>query len=508
MAHQRGGENGDGPAMSFRRFIQELKDEQDLLEVNSEVDPYLELAAIIRRVYEEEEKAPLFNNIQGRNDNGLFRILGAPVGVSKIPGKRYIRIAKSLGLPSDATAADIIEKLNHAKTLPAIPSKEVPSGPVKEFKLVGDEIDLTALPMPFLHQHDGGKFIQTFGMYIVRSPDGSWVNWSITRAMLHGKRTLVGPVIPSQDIGVIREMWRQQGKDMPFALCFGVPPAAIMVSGMPLPKGVNESDYIGALTGSAVQVTRSETSDILVPANAELVFEGVVSSTETAPEGPMAEYHGLIFPGESHEKPLFRVDAITYRKDPIVPVCVAGRAVEENHTVWGVTQAAEVLSVCQAAGLPIKMVWNPFESHCLWFVLQVDGPKLRALNTDMSTFGNKVGHAVFTSKPGSYIPKLYLVGEDVDPTSIQDLIWAEATRCQPGVNEFYFDQYPVFPLIPYFTHGVKPEGGKYKKVLRCCMFPSEYTNAPRTWEQGSFRASYPQEVQDKVNAQWKSYGFE
>lgn len=498
---------GPSPAQDFRRFIQELEEEGDLAAINVEVDPHLELAAIVRKVYETEDKAPLFNNIKGRHTNGLFRILGAPVGASKLPHKRFIRIAKSIGLPSDATAAEIINKINDAKKLPAIPSNKIASGPVKEHIVIGDDIDLTALPIPTLHADDGGKYLQTFGMYIVQSPDGAWVNWSITRGMLHSKRALVGPCIPRQDIGVIRDMWRQLGKDMPFALCFGVPPAAIMVSGMPLPKGVNETDFVGALTGKAVDVVKCETNDIWVPANAELVLEGFVSNTETAKEGPMAEYHGHIFPTESQQCPLFHVNAMTYRTDSIVPICVAGRATEENHTVWGVMQSAEVTSICQQAGLPIKMVWNPFESHNLWFVLQVDAPALRALKTNIADFSKLVGHTVFASKPGFYIPKLFLVGEEVDPTNLGDVVWAEATRCQPRANEFYFDEYPSIPLIPYIGHGLKTESPYPAKVVRCCMFPSEFTDAKPHWNQGSFQASYPKEIQNKANQRWTEYGF-
>ncbi|PYH78787.1 putative 3-octaprenyl-4-hydroxybenzoate carboxy-lyase [Aspergillus uvarum CBS 121591] len=505
MAETTPQESSLSACASFRRFIQDLQAENDLVAIDEEVDPDLELAAITRKVYETEDKAPLFNHLKGRHPSGLFRVLGAPVGASKQPGKRFIRIAKSLGLPSTASGQEIVHKFRAAKHLPQIPPTEVPTGPVKEFKLLGDEIDLTALPVPKLHADDGGKFLQTFGMYIVQSPDGSWVNWSITRSMLHGKRTLVGPMIPRQDIGVIRQMWADLGQDCPFALCFGVPPAAIMVSGMPLPKGVNESEYIGALIGRPVEVTKAETNDILVPANAEIVFEGSISRTETAPEGPMAEYPGLIFPGEQKECPLHKIDAITYRRDPILPICVTGRAPEESETVWGLTQAAEVLTICEQAGLPITMVWNPFESHCLWFVLQVDRAQLRARHTTMEAFCREVGHTVFASKPGYYIPIVYLVGDDIDPTNLRDVIWANATRCQPRENEYFFDQYPNIGLIPYVSHGAK-SGANHLKVVRCCMFASEFSEVP-TYKEASYRGNYPQEIQDKVDAKWATYGF-
>lgn len=263
----------------FRQFVKELKEEHDLLSITKEVDPHLELGAITRKVYEAEEKAPLFENIKGRKDkNGLFRILGAPVGLSRNPGQRFGRIAKSLGLPSTATGGDIINKINECKTKPPIPPVELPSpdhAPVKQFKLFGDDIDLTALPVPLHHDADGGKFLQTFGMHIVQTPDGRWVNWSITRGMVHDQRSLVGPVIPKQDIGVIWNMWKEKGQDMPWALCFGVPPAAIMASGMPIPKWTNEGGFVGALSGKPVEVVKCETNDIRVPVNAEIVLEGI-----------------------------------------------------------------------------------------------------------------------------------------------------------------------------------------------------------------------------------------
>ncbi|KAK1472922.1 hypothetical protein CTAM01_16245 [Colletotrichum tamarilloi] len=493
-------------AASFRTFIEELAEENDLLSITKEVDPHLELAAITRKVYETRDKAPLFQSVKGRTEDGLFRVLGAPVGASKLPGKCFIRIAKSLGLPSTSSGRDIIEAINQAKRLQPIPPTEFETGPVKEFKIAGEHIDLESLPIPMLHEADGGRYLQTFGMFIVQSPDGAWVNWSITRGMVNGKRTMVCPTMSAQDIGRIRNMWLERGEDMPFALCFGVPPAAIMVSGMPIAKGVNESGFVGALIGKPVEVTKCETSEIRIPRDTELVLEGLVSATETANEGPFVEYHGHAFQGVAKPAPVFRVDAITYRKDPIVPICVTGRAAEESETVWALTQAAEVLNICQAAGLPIKMVWSPFESHCLWFALQVDWTALRALRTDMEEFCKKVGTIVFASKPGFYIPKVYLVGEDIDPTDLSDVIWAEATRCQPEVNEFFFDGYGNIPLIPYVSRGFR-KGRNHVKVVRCCMFPEEFTEAKENWKSASFRGSYPQDIQDKVDSQWTSYGF-
>ncbi|KAM6525552.1 hypothetical protein FALCPG4_011090 [Fusarium falciforme] len=173
--------------------------------------------------------------------------------------------------------------------------------------------------------------------------------------------------------------------------------------------------------------------------------------------------------------PIFKVNAITYQNDPVLPICITGRAPEEN------------------AGLPIKMLWNPFESHCTWFVLQVDRTKLRDMKTTMEAFCNKVGHAVFSFKPGLYIPTVYLVGDGIDPPNFKDVVWAAVTRCQPRTNEFFFDEYPKIPLIPYVCYGVKSDRNAWK-VVRCCLFPSEFEHDQLMWREASFRRNYPDET--------------
>lgn len=112
----------------------------------------------------------MFERIKGRHGNGLFRALGGPVGLSRLPGQRLGRIAKSLGLPSAASGKEIINKINRAKHLQPLAPIEVQSGPVKTHKLFGEDIDLMSLPIPLLHRHDGGKLIETFGMHIVQTP--------------------------------------------------------------------------------------------------------------------------------------------------------------------------------------------------------------------------------------------------------------------------------------------------------------------------------------------------
>ena len=280
------------PHMNFRRYVEALDAEGDLVAISEECDPHLEVGAIIRKVVENNDKAPLFNKLKGQDDNGLWRILGAPNALRSDPAQRYGRLALHLGLPSNSSMKDILDKMISAKTATPIPPTVVESGPCKEFRLTPDQFDLTKLPAPMLHQTDGGKYIQTYGMHIVQSPDGKWTNWSIARAMVSGKNELLGLIIRPQHIWQIHNMWKEEGRDMPWALAFGVPPAAIMASSMPLPDGVSEDEYIGSVVGQSLEVVKCDTNDLYVPATSEIVFEGTCSITEVAPEGPFGEMHG------------------------------------------------------------------------------------------------------------------------------------------------------------------------------------------------------------------------
>jgi UbiD family decarboxylase len=324
------------PATEFRSFLNALRENGDLVDIHHEVDPHLEIGAISRRVSERDAKVPLFHNVKGAQ-RGLWKMTSNLQSLSQSPESRYGRIALGLGLPVDAQWKEINNRLLRAKYIKPAQSQVLEAGPCKENKLFGDEIDLMQLPAPLLHQNDGGKYIQTYGMHILQSPDGSWTNWSIARAMVNDKRKLVGLCIPPQHNWQIREMWRKEGKDVPWALALGVSPAAIIAAALPVPDGVSELEYVNALTGSSLDLVKCETNDLLVPATSEIVFEGTLSTTETAPEGPFGEYFGHSFKQEERQCPIYNVNAITYRDEAIMPVSVPGKLTDESVSPLNIT---------------------------------------------------------------------------------------------------------------------------------------------------------------------------
>ncbi|KAH8705940.1 UbiD decarboxylyase family [Talaromyces proteolyticus] len=490
------------PHLSFRSFVNALKEDGDLVEINDEIDPYLEAGAIIRKVCETDNKAPLLNKLKGNKD-GLWRILGAPASLRRDPSQRYGRLARHLALPPTASMKDVVDKMLSAKTRSPIPPRTVKTGPCKEHIL--DEFDLNQLPSPFLHQSDGGKYIQTYGMHIVQSPNGKWTNWSIARAMVKDKNHLVGLVIEPQHIWQIHQLWKAEGKDVPWALCFGVPPAAIMASSMPLPEGVTEADYIGAMTGTPLDVVKCETNGLLVPANSEIVFEGTLSISETAPEGPFGEMHGYVFMGDSHPQPVYTVAKITHRTDAILPVSNCGRITDETHTMIGTLAAAEIRQLCQEKNLPIKEAMAQFETQVTWVALQVDTEKLRQFQWTPQDFRKRVGDLVFSHKVGYTIHRLVLVGEDIDVYNFKDVIFAFSTRCRPKTDELFYEDCRGFPLVPYMSHGsASPTVGG--KVVSDALLASEYKTGV-TWEIADFKHSYPEGLQKSVVDRWQLWGF-
>ncbi|KAH8799169.1 UbiD decarboxylyase family [Xylogone sp. PMI_703] len=498
--------NATLPHLNFRSFVEALRSDGDLIEINDEIDPYLEAGAVIRKVCETDDKAPLFNNLRGNKD-GLWRILGAPASLRPDPSEKYGRLARHLGLPTSASIKDVIDKMLSASKMAPVPPRIVASGPVKENKLLGDEFDLMSLPSPFLHQSDGGAYIQTYGMHIVSSPDKSWTNWAVARAMVYDKNHLTGLVVSPQHIWQIHQQWKEQGKDVPWALAFGVPPAAIMAASMPIPDKVDEAGYIGAFAEAAIDVVKCETNDLYVPANAEIVFEGTISTTDYVPEGPYGEMHGYVFLGEKHLGPKYTVKAITYRNNAILPVSNTGRITDETHTLVGILAAAEILKLCQQAGLPIDDASAPFVTQSTWLALKINRKGLKDLNTTPEAFRKRIGDLIFNHKAGWTIHRLVLVGDDIDVYDDKDVLFAFVTRCRPSLDETFFENVRAFSLIPYMSHGTEgSDPHKGGKVVSDALFPTEYKGM-QDWEIADFKHSYPVNLQQSINERWKSWGF-
>lgn len=488
---------------SLREYIDALKEIDELQEIDKEVDWNLEIGAIIRRSYDLKAPAPLFNTIKGIEKG--FRVLGAPAGVSRQHGLYLSRIALSLGLDPHATGQDIIESLAQARNKTPIPPKLLKTGPCKENILLGDQVDLLRLPTPYIHQGDGGRYLNTFGTIVVQTPDKKWTNWSISRVMLLDKNRMTGLVSPNQHIGQIHAMWTALNKPTPFALALGCEPVIPFVSGMPLREYVNESDFIGGYLGEPLEVVQCETVDLQVPATAEIVIEGTISHNETALEGPISEYNGYCWFGTGTNKPVFDVTAIAYRNDPILPVVATGEPIEEDHTAFGLPHAAQVLFELREHKLPVTMCYMPLEAASHWLVITMDKAWRQKTSFNSLELIQIIGKIVFKSHAGFCIVKVLVMEDDVDPTNTNELVWAFATRCHPVIDEVHFPMEKTLPLAIYLRSQEK-KTAMSTKVIYNCLSQDEWTPSymPR---RASFHSLWPKEIQEIVLNNWNIYGY-
>jgi len=493
-----------GRIRSLREFIDELDAIGEVQQIDAEVDWRLEIGAIIRRSYDLRAPAPLFNNITDYEGSG-FRVLGAPGALSGA-GHPLARIALALGLPATTPGGEIMEAIVEARDKPGVPPVAVSptDAPCKQNVMRDGDIDLFTFPTPLIHGNDGGRYIQTYGMNIARTPDGAWTNWSINRMMIAGKDRLACLIPAPQHLGVIRSKWSELGKPMPIALALGVEPGLPFVGSMPLPEGMDESHYLGSLLGEPIEVVAAETVDLRVPATAEIVIEGHIAVDETVMEGPFNEYPGY----NSHEaspKALFLVTAVTYRDDAILPVVAAGPPVEEDHTGIGTMFGAEILYQLRKAGLPVSSAWFTFESAAHWLVISVRQDWHDTLKLSAGEFARRIGEVAFAGKAAFDVPKVLLVEDDIDITNLSEVVWAFATRAHPEHGEVHFADLPTQQLSVYLS---PEEAHSYRsgKVIHCCLLGDRFTDGERPVK-GSFQNGWPAEIQQRVLDRWTDYGY-
>jgi UbiD family decarboxylase len=488
---------------SLREFLTVLASIGEVQPIDVDVDWNLEIGAITRRSYELRAPAPLFNRIKGIAPG--FRVLGAPGGLSANAKYKYARVAAALGFDPGTPGRQIVEALSAAATRPGIPPRILETGPCKENVMVGEEVDLMRFPTPLIHGTDGGRYIQTYGLNIVRTPDGKWTNWSINRMMLLDRNKLTCLIPPNQHLGIIHAKWKAEGKPTPIAVALGAEPGLPYVGGMSLPEGVDESHVLGAHFGEPLEMVKANTVDLLVPATAEIVIEGHISHSEVDHEGPMGEYPGYLDKSQGKPKPVLHVSAVTYRNDPVLPVVAAGPPVEEDHTGWGLPHAAMCLSDLRKAGLPVSAAWMVLESACHWLLVALSPDWHEKTGLPSQEIAKKIGDTLFPTKTGFGVPKVILVEDDFDFTDVGQVVWAFASRAHPHHGEIYFEgqaqnNLPVFldPNEKFTYHATK--------VIHNCLLADRFPVGERPVS-ADLEHGWPPEVRNRVLQNWRGYGY-
>lgn len=482
---------------SLREYIDILKSSGEVIDVNQEVDWNLEVGAIIRRSYDLNAPSPLFRAVKDKKG----QILGAPVSISGSKNHPYIKLALSMGFDATAALDDIIRGVADSMDNNPIKPVIVGDAPFMENMSFGDHINLYDLPTPLIHEGDGGPYINTLGCIVVQSPDGAWTNWSIARIMINGKRSMTGIVAPTKHLGMIHKMWKDLGKDTPFALALGVEPSIPFVCSLPLDDYVNECDWLGGYWGEGIEVVKCQTNDLYVPKSAEIVVEGSISCSIYVDEGPMGEYTGYSSP-DKIKMPLYQVDAVLHRDDPILPVVAAGMPIEEDHTVWGTATSSYNLYQFRRNNLPIKNCFHTWESSMMLMAVTLERGYQDRFESKVELF-DRIAKVCFGSRAGVVVPKIAVFDEDIDVYNFTEVARALFSRCHPVTGYHFYENRTITNLVPYLQCG-EVDSRLSVKVIFDCLFDPSAEKRPIV---SSFETLWPKEIQEKVINNWKGYGY-
>lgn len=302
-------------------FLAALEERGELHRISVEVDPDREIAGITDRVCKSPGggKALLFDTVRGSRFPLATNIFGSPG-----------RMALALGVDTlDELALHMTGILERLERLPAPPPVTVTTPPCREIR--EDRPDLTALPLLRGWPGDGGNAgggYLTLPLVCTVDPETGTPNCGIYRVQVVGPdRALLG-WHPGSGGERHCEKYRKAGERMPVAIVLGGPPELIFAASVSLPGLPDEFRFAGLLRNEPVEVARCLTSELFVPASAEIVIEGYVEPGETVTEGPFGNHTGFYAP--ARQAPVCRISALTRRRNPVIPATVVGPPPQED----------------------------------------------------------------------------------------------------------------------------------------------------------------------------------
>lgn len=484
------------PYHDMREFMDALERAGELVRIDAEVDWYLEAGAIVRRTYEIGAPAPHFRKIRGYSPE--YTMFGNSIGNGHHGKwtKMAIALEQDPSIPYPKLAEEFRKRIfNPIKPI------QVKTGPCKENILMGKDVNLFKFPAPYLHEGDGGRYIFTWGINITKDPDSDWINWGMYRVMIHTKNRAGGLVLPHQHIGMHYYLkYEPRNQPMPIALAIGPEPASAIAGSLSVPAGVNEADIAGGLRRAPVPLVKCETNDLMVPATSEIVIEGVLMPRERWDEGPFGEFTGYRA-SPRMPRPVYRVECITHRNNPILSVSCMGIPVDESDVACsGLGPSTDIADELRKAGIPVKMAYSPPEtvSHLVIVSVEKTHPGI----------AYEVSSAVRAYKQGgmSYF-YVIVVDSDVDPTDLHQVFHALATKCHPKRGIQVVDRAPGMPLNPMLDLHER-QYGLGATITFDCTWPMEWDPITTIPPRLSFDSNYSQEIVNKVNEKWsKVFGF-
>lgn len=353
--------------------------------------------------------AGLANRLEGTSATVFPHPGGHPVPVVSGLLSRRAWMAEAMDVPQP----ELLRRFEQA-CLDPLPSREVAGAPCQQ--VVHHDVDLTRLlPIPTHNEHDHGAYI-TAGLLITRRPDTGVQNVAIHRLQVSGPDRLGALLLPRHTLAFFQEQ-EAAGRDLDLAIVVGVDPLTLMASQAIVPMGHDELEISGALRGSALPVARCLTSEVRVPADAEIVLEGRLLRNVREPEGPFGEFPQYY--GERAMRHVIEVTAVTHRHQPLFHTIVGGSM--EHLLLGGIPREASFLSHLRRSFPSVRDVHLSRGGTCRYHL---------AVQIDKRSEG-EAKNVILSALAIHYdVKHVTVVDTDVDVHDPTEVEWAVATRFQ------------------------------------------------------------------------------
>ncbi|WP_024461952.1 4-hydroxy-3-polyprenylbenzoate decarboxylase [Marinimicrobium sp. LS-A18] len=483
----------------LRDFIHLLEQRGELKRITAEVDPYLEITEICDRTLRAGGPALLFENPKGYDIPLLGNLFGTPERVALGMGEDSVEALREVGKllaflkePDPPKGfKDAWEKLPIFKQVLNMGPKVVRKAPCQEVVLEGDAVDLDKLPIQTCWPGDAGPLV-TWPLVITRGPEKERQNLGIYRMQKIGKNRLIMRWLAHRGGALDFRDWQKAhpSKPFPVSIALGADPATILGAVTPVPDTLSEYGFAGLLRGDKTEVVKSQTNDLQVPASAEFILEGYLAPDDMADEGPFGDHTGYY--NEVDRFPVFTVERITHRKDPIYHSTYTGRPPDEP-AILGVALNEVFVPILRKQFPEIVDFYLPPEG-CSYRMAVV------TMKKQYPGHAKRVMMGVWSFlRQFMYTKFVIVVDDDVNARDWKDVIWAITTRMDPSRDTVLVDNTPIDYLD--FASPVSGLGSKMG-LDATNKWPGE---TDREW--GSPIVQDP-EIKQRVDALWDELGID
>ena len=442
----------------LRDFIRQLEKLGELKRITAEVDPRLEMTEICDRTLRRHGPALLFENPKGHDIPVLGNLFGTPHRVALGMGEESVEALREVGKllaylkePDPPKGIrDAWDKLPVLRQVMNMSPKVLGRAPCQEVVVEGEEVDLGRIPIQTCWPGDAAPLI-TWALVVTKGPRKARQNLGIYRQQVIGRNKVIMRWLSHRGGALDFRDWQQAhpGKPFPVAVALGADPATILGAVTPVPDTLSEYAFAALLRGAKTEVTQCKGLDLQVPAHAEFILEGHIAPGEEAPEGPFGDHTGYY--NEVDTFPVFTIERITHRRQPIYHSTYTGRPPDEP-AVLGVALNEVFIPILQKQFPEICDFYLPPEG-CSYRLACISIRKQYPGHAKRIMFGLWSFLRQFM-----YTKFIIVTDDDVDIRNWQDVIWAMTTRMDPVRDTTLVENTPIDYLD--FASPVSGLGGK------------------------------------------------